>query len=169
MGGLVTGLQERISKKGSPWGIMTVEDFSGSAELKLFGESYLEYKKFGTPGTPVLISAQVQPGRFNPEKLDLRIKGMSLLSELKTPMVRDITINLNHDYSDSATFREIRSLMTEGENNQADLYFEITDPDSSTKVTLRCKKKVAVGRKLVNMLKDNDIPFRINARADNGF
>ncbi len=169
MGGLVTGFQERLTKKGTPWGLLTVEDFSGSADLHLFGDSYFEYKKYGLPGTPVLISANVTRGKYNADRLDVRIKNISLLSELQDSLVKNITIVLPSDFKDKASFNEVKNLLTEKISHSGDLFFEIVDNEKGSKVKLRCGNKVSISRKLVNHLSDSDIEFHINARTNNNF
>ena len=46
-GGLVTKVTQRFSKRGEPFGIVTIEDFNGPGELALFGEEWgLERKAY---------------------------------------------------------------------------------------------------------------------------
>ena len=59
-GGIVTDFREGMTKKGSPYGIIKMEDFTGSAELPLFGKDYIEYSKYGKPGMYLLIRARVE-------------------------------------------------------------------------------------------------------------
>ena len=169
MGGLVTSLQERISKKGLPWGLLSIEDFSGTAEIRLFGEKYLEYKKFGEPGTPVLIRAAVEPRRFDPNTFDVNVGNITLLSEMRASLLHDITIYLDDTDSDSAAFKEIHSLMEEPGHAQVDLYFHLAHTPSGGTIILRSRKKVSASRKLVNVLNDNGIPFRFNLHAKENY
>ena len=168
MGGLVTGLQERMTKKGQPWGLLTVEDFSGTADVHLFGDSYLEYKKYGVAGTPVIIHANVSTSRFNREKLNLNIKSINLLTENSQSMIKDITITLPDNYSNQATFKRVKELMDCDVPYKGTLFFELIDPKSALKITLQSKTPVAITRELVNLLEENDISFRINSHNDNG-
>lgn len=43
-GGIVTGFREGTTKTGNPFGILKVEDFTGSGEIALFGQDYIEYR-----------------------------------------------------------------------------------------------------------------------------
>ena len=162
MGGLVTGLQERLTKKGSPWGLLTIEDFSGSADIHLFGEKYLEYKKFGVPGTPVLIKASVSKGRFDPNRMDVNISSITLLENVKDTLVKDITITLPETYKDDATFDAINKLLLTQPDSKGELFFEIVEQEKGIIITLRSQKPVTISRELVKALEDNEIPFRIN-------
>ena len=164
MGGLVTGLQERFTKKGTPWGLLTIEDFTGSADIHLFGNAYLEYKKFGIPGTPVLIKASVNQGKFNPDKVDVNIQSINLLSELKGSLIKDITITISDDYSDKAFFQQLKEHMESGQGIPVDLYFDIILTENGMVVTARSKTQKALSRELVTLLENNDIEFRINSK-----
>lgn len=169
MGGLVTNLQERISKKGSPWGLLSIEDYSGTAEIRLFGEKYLEYKKFGMPGTPVLIRAMVEPRRYDPNTFDVNVNSITLLSELKSSLLHDITIYIDDTCSDTAVYKEIHNLMNEPEPTQVDLYFHLSHTSSGSTIILHSRKKISVSRKLVNVLNDNEIPFRFNIHTKENY
>ena len=164
MGGLVTSLQERISKKGTPWGILTIEDFSGSAEIRLFGKSYLEYKHFGMPGTPIYIEAEFTAGRFNPDQVDFNIHSMGLLTELQGKLIKDMTIYQDADtFIAPEVFQSLQEIMTEASPYSCTLYMEIMDPATARSVKVRSGKKANISRKLTNFLKNNNIPFRINS------
>ena len=41
--GLVTGVQRKTTKKGSPWAIITLEDLEGTLELMVFPQSYASF------------------------------------------------------------------------------------------------------------------------------
>ena len=36
-----------MTKNGKPYGILKIEDFTGSGEIPLFGQDYIEYSKYG--------------------------------------------------------------------------------------------------------------------------
>ena len=40
IGGIISGVDRRVNKRGEPWAIVTVEDFHGSAEVLFFPKSY---------------------------------------------------------------------------------------------------------------------------------
>ncbi|MFW6203435.1 MAG: DNA polymerase III subunit alpha [Actinomycetota bacterium] len=43
LGGLVTGLQRKVTKRGDTWAIATVEDLEGSVEVMFFPSAYQQY------------------------------------------------------------------------------------------------------------------------------
>ncbi len=163
MGGLVTGLQERFSKKGTPWGILSIEDFSGKAEIRLFGKSYLEYKHFGIPGTSVFIDADFQAGRFNPEQTDFNIRNISLLSEMQGKVIKGVRLRLAPSDFNSELDETLKTHMCRtGEASQGgELLLDIYDPATRYKITMRSKHHIHVSRKLIEDLKECNIEFDI--------
>ena len=55
MGGLVVDFQTRMGKKGGQFGILKIEDYSGSFEFMLFGNKFVDYQKFGVPGYALVV------------------------------------------------------------------------------------------------------------------
>ena len=47
LGGMVTAVRKGISKTGKPYGIVTMEDFTGAYELALFGQDWLHGLIYG--------------------------------------------------------------------------------------------------------------------------
>ena len=44
--GIVTGCREGMTKKSTPYGILTLQDYTGSYEFALFGNDYTAYRNF---------------------------------------------------------------------------------------------------------------------------
>ncbi|MBQ9417094.1 MAG: DNA polymerase III subunit alpha [Bacteroidales bacterium] len=66
--GLVSSAKEIVTKKGEPCGSMTIEDYSGSYELRLFGDEYSDLKGFFTPGTFVYCRGRINSSNFTDKK-----------------------------------------------------------------------------------------------------
>jgi len=163
IGGLVTSIKERISKKGSPWGILTIEDYTGTAEIRLFGKNYLEYKSYGEPGTPIMIDAGFSAGRFNPEMVDMQIYGVQLLEDVQGKLVNQLTLVMPQDLQTptfGAEFDKVAKICT-GEKN-CDLHLEFTDPETGAKLKMKRTDKICADRPLIDFLKEWRIPFSIN-------
>lgn len=163
MGGLVTGLQERFSKNGTPWGVLSIEDFSGKAEIRLFGKAYLEYKHFGTAGTAIYIDADFQQGRYNPDRVDFNIRNVSLLSEMQGKVIKGIRLKLTPTDFSPALGETLKEFVCRpGEASKGgELLLDVFDPESRYKMTLRSRHNIQVNRKLVENLKENDIEFAV--------
>ena len=80
--GMVRSLESRMTKAGKPFGILTVEDFTGSCEVMLWSETFIPARDSGIllPGNIIRLKVGIQ--------IDDRTGGRRLtggsLSELKT-------------------------------------------------------------------------------------
>ena len=62
--GLVSGVKEMVSKKGDPFGSMLIDDYSGSYELKLYGDEYKDYRGHFIDGTFIYCRGTVRTSRY---------------------------------------------------------------------------------------------------------
>ena len=91
---MVTEFTSRPSRQGGQFGILKVQDYTGSAEFMLFGEDYINFHNFGVVGTPILITGQYGR-RFKSSDLKFKIGNIRLLQTLKGTLIRGIVINID--------------------------------------------------------------------------
>ena len=61
-GGMVVKIEEKTTKTGKSWGIFTIEDYSGMAEFRIFGEEYLKFRHFLSGNQFIFIKAHISSG-----------------------------------------------------------------------------------------------------------
>jgi DNA polymerase-3 subunit alpha len=59
VGGLVTGVQRKTTKKGSPWAIVTLEDLEGSADVMVFPAVYAAVSTLLVDDSVIIVRAKV--------------------------------------------------------------------------------------------------------------
>ncbi len=59
VGGILTGLQRRLTKKGDPWASATLEDLAGGVEVAFFPKVYAEFALSLAEDAVVLVKARV--------------------------------------------------------------------------------------------------------------
>jgi DNA polymerase III, alpha subunit (EC 2.7.7.7) len=162
-GGIITNVREGHTKNNSPFTILKIEDYVGSIELAFFGEECLNFSRFARVGLSVYATGKVQPRRFKPEQLELKINSMNLLSEVKDKLVSKITLQLPLKEIDEVTINELSSLV---KNNSGDslLYFEIIKEETNTSIQLFSRPaRVRVNRQVIDYLKNKlTIDFKLN-------
>ncbi len=159
--GIVTGFQEKISRKGSTYGILTIEDYTGSADIHLFGKKYVEYKHFGIPGLPVFIRAHVEQSRFNPERADLVIEQVSLLEEMSGKLIHSLTLYMDADNNDMVLFDRIGEIQ-DSNATAGNLTVVFPDYESGRQVKVRLRKPVPFCRELMETLDDFGVSYKVN-------
>ena len=160
-GGMVTEFTKRPAKNGGFFGILKMEDYTGSAEFMLFGQTYIDFHNYGVPGTPILITGQYQR-RFANSDLRFNITNIRLLSEVKGQLIRNITIDLPTD----KLSQHVKELLEEQLNNSTpqdgELAFRIFDPSINRSLHLSSARRIPITRSLVDALKEEEITFTIN-------
>ncbi len=163
-GGIVTGVVSKLSRNDKPYGIVTIEDFEGAGELALFGDSWTRWESKLRENYPVYIVAQCLPRfRNNPDSLELVVKSVEFLSDVKKKNVNKFTVYLDSDIfktadtdADDADMEvRVEDIVSEILDNPGTvpLHFVVHDIENNTNIELKSKKAmVDVNARLLNYL-----------------
>jgi len=163
IGGIVTSFKQGSTKTGAPYGVLKIEDFTGSGEIPLFGKDYIEFSKYGIPNMYLLIKGKFQPRQFKESILDFKISSIRPLSEIKDSLVGKITIALPLHQLDEKIITELSSMIKSNPGN-CTFYFKIEDMEKQLSVSLYAEaQKYAIDKKMIRFLEDNQIKFSINS------
>ncbi|MCD8166976.1 MAG: DNA polymerase III subunit alpha [Bacteroides sp.] len=164
MGGVVTSLRKGYSKNGNPYGIVKLEDYSGSAELPLFGNEWIDLQGYFAEGMFLFIRAKCQPKQWRQDELEIKIASIELLPDVKEKLVEKLTITIPLSILNVQMVTELSSLTRNSPGN-TELYFKIADPgNEQMKIELMSRKlRLNVGKELISYLKEHpELAFRIN-------
>lgn len=92
--GLVTAAQNRLTKTGKPFSILTIEDYTGNTEFAFFGEDHVRFSAYQTPGTIVMMEGHFKTW-FNSDKLDFKVLKMNLLDTVKSQETKQLQLALS--------------------------------------------------------------------------
>ncbi|MFT6867438.1 MAG: DNA polymerase-3 subunit alpha [Cyclobacteriaceae bacterium] len=93
IGGMITNVQHRMTKKGKPFGQFIIEDYTDSHTFFLFSQDYITFKPFMETGWFLYISGAVQ-NRWNGEELELKINQMEPLDEIREKKTKGIELHM---------------------------------------------------------------------------
>ena len=163
LGGMVTAVRKGISKTGKPYGIVTMEDFTGAYELALFGQDWPTWGSYMDVGNTLYITAKCQPRQWDPSKLDFRIGRIDFLADVKDTLVERITISVALDALDEDIVLSLSDIVKECPGN-TDLYFHILDPLGQMNLTMQSKlAKVSVKKDLISYIQSKPVlSYKIN-------
>ncbi len=97
--GIVTAADHRITKKGTGWGIFTLQDFRGSLELRLFNEDYKKYKDIFTVGEALFLEGFYQLS-WNGQEHEFRVTSARMLASIGEELTKSITVKISIDQLD---------------------------------------------------------------------
>ena len=162
-GGIVTGFREGTTKTGNPFGILKVEDFTGSGEIALFGQDYIEYSKYGKPGMYLLISGKMEARKYNDKIFDFRISSIKLLPNEKDKLIENIRITVPIHDLDVPMINELSTLIKNNPGNSL-LYFRVVDGSNNIALNLFSQNvRLKITKELIDYLSESEtIDFKIN-------
>ena len=165
IGGIVTSYREGLTKKGSPYGIITIEDYSGTAEIALFSKDFINYGAYGKEGLYLLVQGKVEIAKYN-NKAQLRISRISLMDEAMAGSIKDITIVVDSQNFDSSKATAVNEVVNKYIGGTGELRFEIIDKSQNYSVPLYSRsKRVKIDKELVSVLEAIDgVSVKVNGR-----
>lgn len=90
---LVTTALHRTSQRGSKYGILGLEDFSGKTEITLFGETYMKYLNYFEPGTCLYVTGKFEKWEKRNE-WNFRISEICLLETIKKTLTKSVEMSM---------------------------------------------------------------------------
>jgi DNA polymerase-3 subunit alpha len=95
IGAIVVSANHRVSKKGSQFAFVTVEDHEGKTmDLGIFANNYLLYSHLLVNDQVLYIKGKYQKSWRDETQYELRITEISLLEEIGNQKIKGIAINL---------------------------------------------------------------------------
>lgn len=180
-GGLVTGFETKTTAKGKPYGVLTLEDFSGMATIRLFGNNYHIFVPYGVPGSNIKISSTLQENPYRPGNFDLQIDKIEYLDSLTGSLANRLTINLPLTGSDELTgilegrLMERKEALEKAQQaaqpqgkskpeylKPVDLVINLFDDEKGQRITVRSRKKCLLSRSLIHTFDDLGVAYNID-------
>ncbi len=118
--GIITSKREGKTKTGKDFGILTLEDFSGTYELAFFGKDYADFHQYFIDETAIYVKGKVGPkwGKEGNE-LTFTIQKVDLLEALTENAIRSITLQVDIEKLTLETVTEIHELFTTDVNSKS--------------------------------------------------
>lgn len=167
--GIITKVNRLISQNNQPFARFTLEDYSGSHEISVFGKQFTELDNMLRENYYVLIHGVVQERqadyKFKPKPEDeargrelvFKIQTIELLETIKDKGIEELKIQiplLNISYE---LIAELSALLSENVDKKAKTRFcvEVIDPETRWIVKLNKKDgKITVNKPIFHFLKE---------------
>lgn len=152
-----------FTKKGSPFGVVKIEDFSGTAELFFFGDEWIKKQNYFIPGNFLYIKGSCQGRRWDPTKLDFSVGSIELMPEIKDKMVQSITLTFDIMALDEDFYENIMDY-AERHPGPSKLQLNIKDYEHEFTLALMSKShSITVEYELIEYLKSlPNIDYKLN-------
>ena len=163
LGGIVTAVKEGMTKKGSPYGRVKMEDFSGAAEFVFFGDDWVGKKNYFAEGMFLYLIGKCQPRKWQPDEWEVKINGVKLLSDVKDDDIQKITVSVPLSFITNEFVLEFSELIRNNPG-KVDLSFVICDDDGQNRVSMQSRTmKVSLKKDIVIYIKNRpQFDYKIN-------
>ena len=160
--GIITDVQHKIDKRGNPYGVVLIEDFSDSKEFMFFRDDYLKYKMMMVQGAFVYVKAMVRNRSWN-DQLEIKISSINLLSDVLEKMTKSITLRVNLFDVNEAFVDQFKNVIQEHKGPHQ-LKFHVFDPDESVSLDFLSRSyKVRISKQLVQDIGTLiDVSYKLN-------
>nr|MDE6342393.1 DNA polymerase III subunit alpha [Muribaculaceae bacterium] len=161
LGGMVTDCASRPTKKGSMFGKVTVEDFSGKHEFAFFGRDYdTVFPRFQV-GKPVYIKGQMVEKPYRPGDFELKVQEVASLDSLKGNVANSLLVYLDRNVRDKEVYEYLGSLKGKEDSRMGNLYLSIYDRELQQAVKIHGRKKIPLDKNVVDKLESMSVNFKV--------
>ena len=164
LGGIVTAVRSGTTQKGKPFGVVTIEDFSGTGEIALFGESWVQWGGYLSVDRSVLITASVEEHRFRPGEYELRIGHIDWLADVSDKVIEQITITINTNTLSKDDVEMLTSYTEEnpGKTTLRFIFVDATNPHNQLHMTSQ-SRPIKVKRQFLDDIETSEaLSYSIN-------
>jgi len=140
--GIIKSFKEGISQKNNrAFGIAILEDFTDTYQLRLWGNDFVNYKKYFTTGVSVMVKAGIEEWTSKEKDrtgIEVRVKSIHLLSEVRKDMVRSVLLTIRLNSLNEIMIEQLNKYINPHDkgNEGKLLRIQIVDTDSNLKVDL---------------------------------
>jgi DNA polymerase-3 subunit alpha len=159
--GIVTHQETKINAKGQQYGVLTLEDFTGSIKIFLSGENFMRYRMYMNVNTCLFIQAKVLQRMYRTGEKELKITQIDLLDELREKKVKELKVTIENSMLSASFIQDMHELFSENQGKFR-LRFIIEDPVNNVQVNMPSKTfKIDISAGLLRQLEEKNIQFEL--------
>lgn len=162
IGGLVVEAKSLTSRTGSQFGIIKIEDYTGSAEIRLFGQDYINYNKYGIKGNAIIVTYTYKKGKYN-DKVYMTISGIQSLEEVQGTAISGITLDVAEKDLEGQAFMTLldENIVNDGECAKP-FIINLMNEKQSLPFTMISGQRLNLTKNLILQLEDLGIKYTVN-------
>ena len=168
--GFITSTEVKTSRTGKPFAKTTLEDFSGTYELALFGKDYETFMPYLTEHTAIFVEGEIKEAYFSKsddkEKATnapykFRAKKISLLGNIGDALLSGFTIELSTPMV-SADFRKHLMSVVKASKGTVPFSILLSDPKTQYVIEFQSRKyQVAVTADFISEIKNLGLRYKV--------
>ena len=168
--GFITSTEVKTSRTGKPFAKTTLEDFSGTYELALFGKDYETFMPYLTEHTAIFVEGEIREAYFSKSDdngkttnapYKFRVKKISLLGNIGDALLSGFTIELSTPMV-SADFRKHLMSVVKASKGTVPFSILLSDPKTQYVIEFQSRKyQVAVTADFISEIKNLGLRYKV--------
>lgn len=156
--GIITEIEEKISKNNSPYALVTIEDFSGAYRFSLFSQNYANFKNLLIKNEKIVVTGKVKPRKDNNTEFDFFVEKIQLMDTVK---FQNIDLKVKIEQINQAFLEKIVQLFNSSPGN-TQVNILIYDPETKIWVLMNSHKyKINITAEILALLKKMGLEYRL--------
>ncbi|MBP3777115.1 MAG: DNA polymerase III subunit alpha [Prevotella sp.] len=173
VGGIVTNVREMFTKRGTPMGVVTIEDFDGSGEQAFFDKQWAQYKGMFTIGSSIFMRMKCEERYRGTGQYSLNVYSVEFMRDVADKYMSELTIHIDLSAFESTKSEDSEESIkpTSSNNMLADLATIIKEAPGTTQLHFSIRDTrissqpiemtshssgVKINRRLIDFIKSND-------------
>ncbi len=154
--GFITDVVHATTKKGSKFGKMVLNDYSGNTEIVLWEKNYVAFGNYLVNGQKIIINGIYDEHRFRPGTMELQIQSMMLLDEVRKTMTKRIHLALPLDKI-SDEFASFIVANVQKYPGSTELIISVRDMENEMQIKMKSQnKKILLSDELITYIQEHD-------------
>ncbi|HTM67089.1 MAG TPA: OB-fold nucleic acid binding domain-containing protein, partial [Flavipsychrobacter sp.] len=154
--GFVTDAAHMTTKKGSKFGKLLLNDYSGHQEIVFWQDNYVQYNNFIDNGQTLMVQGVYGEHKYRPGVMEFQIQNIMLLDNVRKALTKRIYIRLPLQHVDTVLIQ----FFTENvKSNPGNTDFVIQVVDETTQLITKLKSsqaKLGLNDDLIQFLDSDD-------------
>ncbi len=153
--GFVTDVVHATTKKGSKFGKMFINDYSGHLEIVLWEKNYVQYGNYLVNGQKLMIQGVYDEHRFRPGTMEFQIQNILLLDEVRKKLTRRLYLSIPLHKLDEI-FVDFMEQNLRNHPGSTELMLHVSDWDGMETKLKSQNKKIEVNDELVRYIEEHE-------------
>lgn len=156
LAGYVTDAAHMTTKKGSKFGKLTLNDYTGHHEIMFWNDDYVQYNNYIDNGQQLMIQGTYQEHRFRPGVMEFKIQSVMLLDQVRKSMSKRLSLLLPLPLL-NAEFSNFLIENVKTHPGITELVLQVVDEEDDMTVKLKTSgTKVELNDSLIQYLEEHD-------------
>jgi DNA polymerase-3 subunit alpha len=154
--GFVTDAAHMVTKKGSKFGKLILNDYTGNQEIVFWENNYVQYSNFIDNGQKLMIQGVYQEHRFRPGVMEFQIQNIMLLDNVRKSLTKRMQLLLPLEKIDSTMVEFFYNNMKHHPGN-TEILLQVYDTEEQRGIKLKTNgHRLEINDELIHFIQQQD-------------